>query len=587
MTLELDKSIDTSALRKNAGYSNSFYTNPWVCYIRVYGDDANRYLQAQTTNDINQLQVGDSQLSCLIDRKSRPVGCFQVYKLKNDFAIICDITQREAILQHLENFRFADKVYFDTQPVNFLTIQGAKSRSVVQKLLDGVPPRDLFEKDAAAGSIADNEVQIFKSSMTGEEGFLVIYSDPPIMLFSDKEPEDPVGPKLDAVAEEMGLVKLDDRILNTARVEAGYPKLGVDFTEENLLAETNLTETAVSYSKGCFQGQEVLARIRTQGSPSRALVGLTIAPPPATPWAIDTEIVFEGETVGWIKSNCYSEFLKRYVAFAMVKRDYRTPGKTREVTIGNAKVNATVELLPLYQPKSPQEIAKELYEEALSFFAKEDETKETDDWQSINLLKEALTLDPFLEDAYEALGVILSKRGQLDEAIDLMEYLAKLNPDCVMAHTNLSVFYVEKGWKEKAEDEKAISMSIRMKLAAAEVSKTKKEEEQRKASEQETLQRMGMFKQVLEIDEDDQLANYGYGDCLVNLNRFEEAIPHLKKSLELKPTHSAGYLVLAQAYEGLEKIDEARQTYETGIEVAAKRGDMEPLKKMKAQLAQL
>ncbi len=573
MTLELGKTIDTTRLRNNGAWGPAD-----LHYIRVYGQDANRYLQAQTTNDINQLKVGDSQLSCLIDRKSRPVGVFQVYKLANDFAIVCDTTQSEAILDHMEKFKFADKVYFDDSFVSFLTVQGPKSRSVIQKVLDGIPPRDLFDNDATTGTVDDRAIQIFKMSLTGEEGFLLVVLDEDI---------DAVRDKLKAVAETVGLDTLSKEQLELARVEAGFPKLGVDFSDDNLLAETTLTETAVSYNKGCFQGQEVLARVRTQGSPSRALVGLIVSPPPATPFKLDTAIEFEGETIGWIKSNFYSEFLQKFIAIALVKRDYRTPGKVRDVVIDGKAATATVELLPLYQGKSPAEIAKELYEEALSIFAKEDENQVSEDWQSINLLKEALTLNPLFEDAYETLGVILSKRGQLDEAIELMEYLAKLNPDSVMAHTNLSVFYVEKGWKEKAEDEKAISMSIRMRIAAAEASKTKQEEEKRKATEQETLQRMSMFQQVLEIDEDDQLANHGYGDCLVELSRFEEAIPHLQKSLKAKPTNSNGYLVLARAFEGLNRIDEAKETYETGIDVAAKRGDMEPLKKMKERLASL
>ena len=127
MTLELGKTIDTTRLRNNGAWGPAD-----LHYIRVYGQDANRYLQAQTTNDINQLKVGDSQLSCLIDRKSRPVGVFQVYKLANDFAIVCDTTQSEAILDHMEKFKFADKVYFDDSFVSFLTVQGPKSRSVIQ-----------------------------------------------------------------------------------------------------------------------------------------------------------------------------------------------------------------------------------------------------------------------------------------------------------------------------------------------------------------------------------------------------------------------------------------------------------------------
>jgi folate-binding protein YgfZ len=543
-------------------------------------------LQAQTTNDLNTLKEWGSQNSSLIDRKARPVGCYKLFNLGSEYAIICDTNQANAILEHLEKYRFADKVDFEiASDVRFLSLQGRASLAVLDSCLaeeeeEGTGlKRGLFERDYWSGRIAGTKIEIFRYTLTGEEGFLILVKDDRFT---------PTKETIAKAAASLGLEPLTPPILECARVEAGLSKLGTDFSGENLLAETNLDESSVSYNKGCFQGQEVLARIKGQGSPSRSLVGLIIEPSPATPFPIDTPIEVAGETIGWMKSNCYSQFLHQFIAIAMFKRDHRTPGKSFHSTINGTDFTIKVETLPFFTAPSPSIVARELYEKALSVFAGEDETKkETQDWQSITLLREAVLLDPLFEDAYESLGVILNRRGATDEAIEVMLHLAKLNPDSAMAHTNLSVFYVEKGWKEKAEEEMAISMSIRMREAASQFSKDKEAEEERKKQQAETLQRMSMFEQVLEIDPEDQLANYGYGDCLVALDRFEEAVPHLQKAIRLKPSHSVAYVSLGRAFEGLNRLEEARSTYLDGIDAAARRGDGEPMKKMKDRLSQL
>lgn len=569
---------DTTVLRKYGGFSSAVD----LSLVKITGSDANRYLQAQTTNDVNILATGYGQPSSFVDRKARPVATFQLYRTADAFAIICDTTELKPLLQHLDKFLFADKVEIETvSDSRFLTIQGPRSRSLLKACLDELPTTDFFDKDAGSGSIESKPVSTFRLSLTGEEGFLLLVPEHHVPS---------VEKKLRENAGKLGMVELDRETLEIARIEAGLVKMNVDFDGESLLAETTLDLSHVSYNKGCFQGQEVLARIRTYGAPTRALVGLTITAEDGSQldeirFPLDTELKLESEEIGWIKSNCYSRFLHRFIAIGLVKRDYRTPDKQWAVTAAGKNVIVTVTLLPFYHANSPSDTARELYEEALQIFASEDESVDADLSESVRLLRESLTLDPLFEDSYETLGVILSKRNRLDEAIELMEHLTRLNADSVMAHTNLSVFYVEKGWKEKAEDEKAISMSIRMRQAAMQVSKAKEDEEKKKVSEEETRERMGMFKQVLEIDADDQLANYGIGDCLVELSQFEEAIPHLQKSLELKPTHTVGYLVLGKAYEGLKRADDARSTYEKGIDVAAKRGDMEPLKKMQERLA--
>jgi predicted Zn-dependent protease len=161
-----------------------------------------------------------------------------------------------------------------------------------------------------------------------------------------------------------------------------------------------------------------------------------------------------------------------------------------------------------------------------------------------------------------------------------MKKLASINEDSVMAHTNLSVFYIEKGLKEAAEEEKAISMGIRMRLAAQESKAANEKAQSEQQKEKETRERMEMFKQVLAIDSQDLLANYGYGSCLVELKEAAEAVPFLLKAIEIKPMHTVAYVALAKAYKDLGEKAKLSETLVKGIEVASKRGDMMPLREM-------
>ncbi|MGE0265848.1 MAG: tetratricopeptide repeat protein, partial [Candidatus Obscuribacterales bacterium] len=383
-----------------------------------------------------------------------------------------------------------------------------------------------------------------------------------------------------------GLVELDDDLARTARIEAGIACFGVDFDQDNLIAETPYAESAVSYEKGCFQGQEVLARIRSQGAPSRALVGAEIEPAPDSELTPGSPVLLEDkEKIGYIKSNCSSEFLGRYLALVMIKRDYRTPDRDLEVTIDGHQARLTVRLLPFYERPDLGAQARSLYEEALQEFAREPSSLSAEESRSIALLRQSLAFDPVFEDALEALGVILSKRSSLDQAIETMELLRRLNPDSAMAHTNLSVFWLEKGDKERAEEHKAESMSIRMREAARLAMEEKKQEGEAKAKREETVSRMKMFEQVLEIDGEDLLANYGMGSCLLELDEPERALDYLQKAIEIKPSHTVAYLDLGRALLALDKRKDAAQAWSRGVEVAARRGDMEPLKKMQAHLA--
>ncbi|MCA9801478.1 MAG: hypothetical protein KC777_05800 [Cyanobacteria bacterium HKST-UBA02] len=570
--------MNTRTIREKGCYKHGFENRTAI--VRISGKDSRRFLQSQVTSDISRLEPGGSQLSALVSRKAHVVSVFHIY-------LDPDADEKEPsyyllapgaapIIEHLERFIFNDRVAIEEITGSFSAhlLEGRQSRLILLTGLDQ-PDARLFSQDIWKGRLFEKEVTVFSVSNTGEEGFLICSAR------GSAEPRKAIEKEV----SRRGLVELDDDLARTARIEAGIAVFGVDFDQDNLIAETPYAETAVSYEKGCFQGQEVLARIRSQGAPSRALVGAEIEPAPGSELTPGSPVLRDTEKIGYIRSNCPSEFLGRYLALVMIKRDYRTPDRELEVTIDGNQARLTVRLLPFYERPDLGEQARSLYEEALQEYAREPAELSVEGSRSIALLRQSLVLDPVFEDALEALGVILSKRSSLDEAIETMELLRRLNPNSAMAHTNLSVFWLEKGDKEKAEEHKAESMSIRMREAARLAMEEKKRDDETKARREETVSRMKMFEQVLEIDSQDLLANYGMGSCLLDLDEAERALDYLRRAIEIKPSHTVAYLDLGRALLALDKRKDAADAWSLGVEVAARRGDMEPLKKMQAHLA--
>ena len=571
------KTIDLTSVREIGGYFHAEHYG----LLEVYGPDAERFLQSQTTNNVAELGQLCSQFTCILDRKAHIQAYFQLFRKHDSYRILVEKAQISAIIEHLEKYRFADKVEFLdlTHTGAFFAVQGPRARRVINSGFAGASRLEAFAQCLSDVTLWHCPVHVLKSELGGDEGYF---------LWVTKSDQESFREKFLHACQQSGLAEMTAEQAEVARVEAGRAKFGLDFSNENFLPETGLEQHSASYTKGCFLGQEVLARVKSQGAPTRGLMGVMFAKDERLHFPINAKVHHNSEEIAWIRSNVFSERLGRTIAFAFVKRDFRVPDKTYAVQIDGKDYDMTTVTLPFYQAETASARAHRLYERALQSFAREQEdATNADTDHSVVLLREVLELDPFFEDGYEALGVILSKRGRLDEAITLMKKLAELNPDSVMAHTNLSVFYVEKGMKEAAEDEKAISMSIRMKLAAqqasAEIQDKKKKEEQ----EQEARDRTAMFKEVLDIDDDDLLANYGVGSCQVALGEFEQAIPFLEKALRIKPTHTVAYVCLGEAYEGMGEKSKAVDTYEQGIAVASKRGDMTPMQEMQKRLATL
>lgn len=576
------------ALRASGGFGMDCR----LAAIEISGTDAASFLQARLSNDVLRLQPGQGQLTCLLDRKAYILASGTLHRLEDKYILLIEQSCGQETLALLEDFRFREQVKLSlVKQAKFLRVDSSKCDLFIKAVEGdkrstqdacapsrerGTPVEPAKLLGAHASSVLRSEEHaiarmnlggidciVIRQSSCGEPAIIIIYEGDAAAIVQQ--------------AQAMNMVEVTEPAYRIACLEAGT--LGFDDDLEGLpLPETGLEEKAVSYTKGCFPGQEVLARIRTYGSPRRGVAGLIFAGQPQRQLEPKQPIEIDGAEVGCIHQAGYSPTLQKYLAIVFIQREFRVPDRQLTVNISGAPYTVTAATLPFYSSSSKAVSAAKLYQQALKEFASGSE--ET----AIDMLRQVIELNPTMADAYESLGVVLSRHDQLDEAIGLMRQLAALDPKSVMAHANLSVFHMQKGDKDAAEEEKAIAMSMRMSELARSAAAEEAEQEERRKMKEAASERMAMFKEVLAIDPDDFLANAGLGSVMVDLERFEEAIQYLRKAIAKRPGHTVAYISLGEALEELGRLSEAIDIYKQGVVVAAQKGDGTPLKKMRRRL---
>lgn len=553
-------------------------------FIRFTGPDVAKWLQTQTSNDVVAIESGGGHANALLDRKARLQAHFTLHRWDDEYWLIVERVQAPHLLETLDQHLFLEDVTMEDNGdgVDQLFVQGPRATAFLASVLD---TSDAIGSDYLPATpfgchpleVLGHEVLAFRLSDTGEDGFLLVAEAGEGATLLDA---------LIAAGASFEPQVIGDEAREILRIEAGIPRFGVDMDCENRLPETTLERDAVSYEKGCYLGQEVVAKLRAYSSVRRALTGLAFirdasgAPEPGDALLVD------GKAIGEMRSATFSPTLGYLIGMAYIDRDHRDPGS--EITFTCASLHnpatATVRVLPIYEAEDRHARAHRLYDEALAVF-EQDEADE--DASAIDRLRESILLEPTFEDAYEALGVILHRHHRVDEAIHYMKKLEALNPDCLMAHTNLSVFYVAKGMIDEAEEEKAKAAVLQIKHTrdarnAEEIAAAERERIRRDAEE-----RIGMFEEVLEIDPDDALATFGMGAAHMQLNEYEKAVPYLERATELQKDYSVAFLNFAKCLEFLGRTESAAEAYRRGIAAANRKGDLMPMREMERRLRAL
>ena len=506
--------------------------------VDVSGRHRERFLQSQLTSDVAGLEPGGSQLSALLDRSGRLQAFFFLGKIEENVVLLVPEGCVAALVTRLQAHVIADDLQITGRKVGRMRL--ALGPEAVRRAAD-LPPSEVVRIEAL-----------------GSRGFVT---------WADVE--------LDF--ESIGQDELEAR-----RVVSGLPRWGVEVDRGMLVNETTLIDTAVSFNKGCFLGQETVAKVASHRGAAFHPVLLLLDEELPDP----QEVVGRSFAVGKRKKagvvRSWARWEDRDVVQVSMFRDFRVEGLELECRLDNGAVlTGRVARLPLLRSPTCDEQAGQLFGAAVAAFTADREK------EAVELLERLIAISPGYADAYESLGVIVGRRGRYEEAIALMQRLLEVDPGSVMAHTNMSLYFNRLGMIDEAEREArnaAVKEAERRRHEQDQVAAARRAREE---TEADLLRREQMFAQVLEIDPDDQLANFGMGELCASRDRFEEAAQYLERVIELDEGYSAAYLALGRAWEGMRRPDRARRVYEAGIAVAARRGDLATANQMQGRLGTL
>jgi len=289
----------------------------WIDRLEIAGADRARFLNGMVTCEVRELGVGGGAYGFVTHRKGGVLSDFVVLELGDRFRLELPPGRGPAVADHLGKYVLADRVEISApeEPLP-LTLAGPESRKLLRGLLgDSLPAPAEARWGHAPVEIAGRPVHLAHRPLLGEEAWT--------LWAAAADAPEVAEAVLGAGGRPVGFEALD-----TVRIEAGIPWWGRDFDDSNLPQETGLDE-ALNFTKGCYLGQEVVARIHYRGGVNRKLRGLQFDgdEPPAE----GTELLLDGRPVGKVGSVAVSPLLEGPIGLALLHARGAEPGTRLEV----------------------------------------------------------------------------------------------------------------------------------------------------------------------------------------------------------------------------------------------------------------
>ncbi len=295
--------------------------------VAVTGPDRSRWLHGMVTADVERLSPGQGCLATVVTAKGRLVADLRIFARPDELWLELDESRTEPLLAQLSRLLVMEDCELRDRSAEtaMLGIHGPRASEILRGLDPGLP--DLLEHGQASITIADQGAVAIGSRELGLPG---------VDLWLAPAACEPVWEAL----RKAGAIPIGSDAAELLRLEAGRPRFGAELDEETLPLEAGL-ERAISYDKGCYVGQEIIARATYRGHVNQKLVGLWIsgeseAPPGAA-------LSAGGKELGRIRSSAISPWFDRPIALGYVRREAVQPGTPLELPDGRT---ATVTALP-------------------------------------------------------------------------------------------------------------------------------------------------------------------------------------------------------------------------------------------------
>jgi folate-binding protein YgfZ len=321
---------DASAEFRHAHESVALIDKNYRAYLAFTGPDRVRYLNAILTNNIKDLSPGQGNVSLLLNPQGHILAEIETYVLSDKLFCVSYAMIRERLIEWLDKYIIMDDVTLadETHRFGTLALEGPKAAAVVREL-SGVDIGPLGELSSTDGAVDTIPCRIVKRSPGGIAGAeFVVQQENLAALWQ----------VLLEAARRHGGGPMGYAALSGLRLAQGVPWFGYDFGEKQIPHEAGLQDSHISYTKGCYTGQEIVERVRSRGQVNRQRVGLvfsgdTVPEPGAT-------LTMEGKEVGYVTraAKAWDSVPARVLGMGYVRREASAPGSRLQWAGGTATV---------------------------------------------------------------------------------------------------------------------------------------------------------------------------------------------------------------------------------------------------------
>ena len=301
--------------------------------LLVSGSEAVMFLNGLITNDMKTLAANTWMPAAFANVQGRLLAVVRVIHREDGFLIDTEDVTHDTVLKILERFTLAGdfRITDVTNETVSLSIQGKSAESIMRAVFGDESAVE--RQKVMKGKLANGrEVTIIRATRTAEDGF---------DLFVDVN----VARDLRESMMKAGAQNVSFETLETLRIEAGIPRYGIDMDETTVVTEANLDE-AVSFTKGCYLGQEIIVRIKHRGHVAKKLTGMILGENAELKRGAKV-LSADNKEIGRVTSSAFSPRLDRAIALGYLKYDYLAPGTRVKVSVDESEFECEIAELPL------------------------------------------------------------------------------------------------------------------------------------------------------------------------------------------------------------------------------------------------
>jgi folate-binding protein YgfZ len=291
--------------------------------LELRGADRQAFLHNLCTNDIRRLRAGDGCEAFITNVQAKCLGHAFVFAAPHSLVLDSSPDQAARLSAHLDHYHITEDVEWTDRSDEWgeVLVAGPESPAWVAGQTGGDPLETMYAHRAAQCGATPGWIR--RVPLTGVPSYLVAGTRADL-------------PELQQQLMSQGAGRCSVAAFHMARVEAGFPWYGWDITDKNLPQEVNRNAAAISFQKGCYLGQETVARIDALGHVNRMAVVLQCHGPDVPP--AGTTIMAEGQPVGEVTSSAASPALGAPLALCYVRRQFAEPGTRLQWASGTAVV---------------------------------------------------------------------------------------------------------------------------------------------------------------------------------------------------------------------------------------------------------